>query len=210
MDSTYFCDVRENLLSNERAARLIIAKHSTCDVRKQRDPLGTAPVRKDGPRLVRQSEPEITHDGYERIIPGEYRAYCRAARIYRDPGFQKWVCVLRWDILDPTGIRKLAQVPQWLYIGRKPHATRRAQFWREWCRANGGPPSRKDRMSAAVFHRRVAHVFVDDSRRPTEKSGRPTPHVPYSVVRRINEWEVGRGGRVPPYSSPISQSSIPK
>lgn len=100
--------------------------------------LEKAPDARPGPKLVRKSEPAITHDVYERIAPGEYRGYCRAARIYRDPGFRKWVCVLRWDILDADGIGTLARIPQWLYIGRKPHATRRAQFWREWNRANGG------------------------------------------------------------------------
>jgi len=169
-----------------------------------------SPARKHGPHLVRQSEPEITHDGYERIAPGEYRAYCRAARIYRDPGFRKWLCVLRWDVLDPAGIRTVARVPQWLYIGRKPHATRRAQFWREWCRAHGGPPSRKDRMTAGVFVRRVARVLIGDSGPPPEKSTSLMPHSAYSVVRKIREWETGHRERVPPYSSPTSQSSISK
>lgn len=169
----------------------------------------TKPARKPGPRLVRQAEPEITHDGYERIAPGEYRAYCRAARIYRDPGFKKWICLLRWEVLDPAGIRIVARIPQWLYIGRRPHASRRTQFWREWCHAHGGPPSRKDRMSAAVFQKRIARVTVADSL-PPAKSSPPSSHSPYSVVRRIREWETGWAGRVPPYSSPTSQSSIDK
>ena len=149
----------------------------------------TAPARRLGPRLV-HSEPEITHDSYERISPGMYRAYCRSARIYRDPGFKKWLCVLRWDVLHAENLGKIARVPQWLYIGRKPHATRRAQYWREWCRAHGGPPLRKDRMTARIFTRRIARVIVADSGAPSSSE---IPHCPYSVVRRITEWETGNG-----------------
>lgn len=168
------------------------------------------PAPKPGPRLVRQSEPDITHDAYVRITPGEYRAYCRAARIYRDPGFKKWVCLLRWEVFDSAGSRIMARIPQWLYIGRKPHATRRAQFWREWCRAHGGAPSREDRMTARAFARRLARVLVDDSGPPPDKGGHVSPYSAYSVVRRILEWETGPGGRVPLYSSPTSQSGKDK
>jgi hypothetical protein len=150
----------------------------------------TAPARKLGPRLVGQSEPQITHDSYERISPGQYQAYCRSARIYRDPGFRKWLCVLRWEVLDAGNLSKIARVPQWLYIGRKPHATRRSQYWREWCRAHGGPPSRVDRMTARVFTRRIARVLVADIGPPSQDG---TPHYAYSVVRRVEQWETGQG-----------------
>ena len=131
----------------------------------------TAPARKLGPRLVRHSEPQITHDSYERISPGPYRAYCRAARIYWDPTLKRWLRVLRWDILNIAGLNKIAQIPQWLYIGRKPHATRRAQYWREWSRAHGEPPARTDRMTARVFTRGIARAWsllIQALRRRTE------------------------------------------
>jgi hypothetical protein len=163
----------------------------------------TAPARKLGPRLIRHSEPQITHDSYERISPGPYRAYCRAARIYWDPVFKKWLCVLRWDILNTAGLNKIAQIPQWLYIGRKPHATRRAQYWREWCRAHGDPPSRTDRMTARVFTRRIARVVVSDTGPPSQDG---IPHYAYSVVRRIEQWETGHGE----LSTSVLQSHIPE
>jgi len=65
-------------------------------------------------------------------------------------------------------------------------------------------------MTAGVFVRRVARVVIGDSGPPPEKGTSPIPHSAYSVVRRIREWETGHGERVPPYSSPTSQSSILK
>jgi len=156
-------------------------------------------------RLVENREPQVTHDSYERITPGVYRAYCRAARIYWDPGYKKWLCLLRWDVLDAAGAR-IASIQQWLYIGRKrnaPHTTRRAQYWREWCHAHGGPPLRRDRMAAHVFTKRIARVLVGDSGASTQNG---TPHYPYSVVRQIKEWETGSGIA----STSVLQSHIPE
>jgi hypothetical protein len=162
--------------------------------------------RAPGPRLVRLAEPEITHDDYPRIEPGEYRAYCRSARIYFDPGFRKWVCLLRWDVLDLEGTRTLARIAKWIYVGRKQHCTRRSQFWREYLRANGGPPTRKDRLCSSVFVRRIARVLVRDTMPPAAKRGElPQPYAPYSVVEQILSWETGAA--LP--STSVLQSHIP-
>lgn len=156
---------------------------------------------------MRQKEPQITHDDYARIAPGKYRAYCRAARIYFDPGYRKWLCVLRWDIFDPTGFKAIARVPQWLYIGRRQHCTRRSQFWREYCRANGGPPARQDRMGTSVFMRRIASVLVRDTKRPELKVGEPPlPHSPYSVVEQVLSYETG--GAREYLCTPVSHPSL--
>lgn len=48
----------------------------------------------------RQVEPEITWQHVPRLEPGEYKAYCRAAKIYRDGAFKRWVCAIHFDVLD--------------------------------------------------------------------------------------------------------------
>jgi hypothetical protein len=123
---------------------------------------------------------------YPRIVPGEYRAYCKWGKHYRDPGFSRWTCLLRWDALTTDLVCVLACVPQWFALGAraKPQASRRGKYLPEWIRANGGPPARKDRLSPNVFLRRLARVEIRDSKGPA----------PYSVVHRIIEWETGAPG----------------
>ena len=125
----------------------------------------------------------IQWEDYPRITPGEYRAYCRWGKQYHDPGFNRWVCLLRWDVLSDDLLHVIACVPQWFALGRdeKARASRRGRYLPEWLRANGGPPARKDRLSPNVFVHRMARVQVDDTEGPA----------PYSVVRKIIEWETG-------------------
>ena len=113
---------------------------------------------------------------HSRITPGEYRAYCKWGKWYFDPGFKRWTCLLRWEVLSHN-LTPLAIVPQWFALGRgeKPRASRRGKYFPEWIRANGGPPSRRDRLSPAVFVHRMARVEVGDTEGPA----------PYSVIRRI-------------------------
>jgi hypothetical protein len=123
---------------------------------------------------------------YPRIAPGEYRAYCKWGKQYRDPGFRRWVCLLRWDVLTDDLLRVIACVPLWLPLGAgdKPHASRRGKYLPEWIRANGGPPARSDRLSPGVFLKRFARVAIGDTEGPA----------PYSVVQKIVEWETGPSG----------------
>lgn len=123
---------------------------------------------------------------YPRITPGEYSAYCKWAKQYWDPGFKRWVCLLRWDVLTVGLVSARACVPQWLPLGKheRPNASRRGKYLHEWVRANGEPPVRRDRLSPNVFTHRMARVDVGDTTGP----------VPYSVVRRIIEWETGKSG----------------
>src|SRR5215469_2171396 len=137
-------------------------------------PFMTSARWKPGPELVCERGAEITHDVYDRIAPGIYLAYCRAARVYWDPQFKRWTCLLRWDALNEGGMRVLGRVAQWLSFGKaknrdsnKPHASRRASYWREWNRANGAPPSRADRLSPSVFTKRMATVEVRDVNSPS-------------------------------------------
>jgi hypothetical protein len=128
----------------------------------------------------------IEWNEYPRIVPGEYRAYCKWGKQYRDPGFRRWLCLLRWDVLTNDLVRVIASVPQWFPLGSrdKPRASRRGKYLPEWIRANGGPPARKDRLSPVVFVYRMARVEIGDTEGPA----------PYSVVRKILEWETGARG----------------
>jgi len=139
--------------------------------------------RQAGLSLVPRAEPAIRWRDYDRIEPGVYPAYCRWAKTYRDPGFKRWTCLLRFDVVSDDLIRALAHVAFWLNLGPgdTPHAGRRTRYFREWVRANGEPPKRKDRLSPQVFARRMARVEIGDT----------ASESPYSVVRRILSWETG-------------------
>jgi hypothetical protein len=128
--------------------------------------------------------PEIEWRDYPRIVPGEYIAYCKAARLYRDPGFKRWTCQLFWDVFAEIGGEVIATVPLWLSLGNgaKPRATRRMKYSEVWILANDGPPTRADRISPRVFLRRMARVEIGDAKSVA----------PYSVVKRIVCWETGK------------------
>jgi len=145
------------------------------------------------PSLV-QSESAIEWRDYARIEPGIYPAYCLWAKHYRDPGFKRWTCLLRFEVLADDLVQVIARVPFWMNLGEgaKPHASRRGNYLPEWVRANGGPPVRNDRLSPRVFRQRMARVEVGD----TKKSA-----APYSVVLKILSWETGATCRVTQSSS---------
>ena len=137
--------------------------------------------KKLGPTLVRDAEPCVTWSDYPRIEPGEYPGYCRAAGWYFDPNFKRWVCHLSFDVLSTDLVDVIARIPCFLNgaEGKQPKAGRRSKYWAQWVRANGGAPSRSDRLSPQIFTRRMARVEVEDT----------LSLAPYSVVRRILCWE---------------------
>jgi hypothetical protein len=122
---------------------------------------------------------------YPRIAPGVYRAYSAVAKFHYDKSIGRWVCFVRWDVLT-DGLQLIARIPLWWNLGggQKPRASHRSKYLKEWVRANGGPPARGDRLSPNVFAHRMAQVQVGDT--DPNKSA-----VPYSVVRKIIEWETG-------------------
>ncbi len=144
---------------------------------------GHNPQQRLRPQIVRAVEPEITFTHCDRLEPGEYPAYCRKASVYRDRQFQRWICLLQFDALDLDALQTLGRVTRFLNLGGKecPHAGRRGNYWAAWVQANGGPPGRRDRLSAKVFEKRMARILVGDSKDKT-----------YSVVREIKEWETGK------------------
>jgi len=122
---------------------------------------------------------------YPRIAPGVYRAYSAVAKFHYDKSIGRWVCFVPWDVLT-DGLQLIARIPLWWNLGggQKPRASHRSKYLKEWVRANGGPPARGDRLSPNVFAHRMAQVQVGDT--DPNKSA-----VPYSVVRKIIEWETG-------------------
>jgi len=137
-------------------------------------------------RFDSNSEVQIEWSNYDRIAPGVYSAYCRFAKHYRDPGFRRWACLLRFEVFSDDLLRSLTCVPCWLNLSNRerPHAGRRSRYFAEWVRANGAGPARGDRLSPRVFVGRMARVEIGDT--DPEKSP-----VPYSVVRKILSWETG-------------------
>jgi|KBSMisStandDraft_5_1062788.scaffolds.fasta_scaffold17868_5 hypothetical protein len=137
------------------------------------------------PAVVTRREPEIGWRDYDRIAPGIYPAYCGWAKHYRDPGFGRWTCLLRFDVLSEDLIRTVARVPMWMNLGEReqPRAGRRSNYLKEWVRANGTPPTRRDRLSPTVFIRRIARVEIADTK----------GDIPYSKVLKILSWENGFG-----------------
>jgi hypothetical protein len=133
--------------------------------------------------LRRGQKREIEWSDYPRIAPGIYLAYCVWAKWYRDPGFKRWTCLLRFDVLSNEGLTVVARVPWWLDLGNgdKPHAGRRGRYFSVWILANGAAPTRGDRLSPSVFLHRMARVEIGDT----------ACGVPYSVVRKILSWESG-------------------
>ena len=136
-------------------------------------------------KIIAGRESAVEWREYPRIAPGLYLAYCAVSKFHFDRSIRRWVCFLRWDVLREDGTL-IARVPLWWNLGdgEKPRAGRRGKYLREWVRANGRPPPRGDRLSPAVFRHRMARVEIGD----TDPQKSP---IPYSVVRRIVEWETG-------------------
>jgi hypothetical protein len=146
------------------------------------------------------SDQDIEWKAYPRIAPGEYAAYCFWAKRYRDPGLQRWTCLLRWDVLSDDLQQTIARcVPLWFPLGsgEKPKASRRGKYLPAWVTAHGGAPLPSDRLSPRVFIRRFARVEIGDTKGP----------VPYSVVKRIIVWETAHQGH--PVNKSTSQGRHP-
>jgi hypothetical protein len=155
---------------------------------------------------VEKPTAEIQFDSWPRITPGEYPAYSKRAAVYFDKHFKRWVCLVRFEILD-ANMRTLALVPWFLNLGRgnKPHMGRRSNFYLAWVQAAGGKtPTRTDRPSVELFKRRHATVLVRD----TEHNFKAAPvdkNTCYSVVRAVKSWDTGES-----ISQSVNQSTKPR
>jgi hypothetical protein len=133
------------------------------------------------------SEPEVTFRTYDRIAPGTYPAYSRSSRIYLDPQFHRWQCLIHFDVLDDALTTTIAQLTWFLNLGckEKPHAGTRSNYRAAWCLANGGKQPRAGRMSAKIFLHRHATVEVKD---PAPRNGIEPA---YSKIERVISWNTG-------------------
>ena len=143
--------------------------------------MATAPALK----IVSKLDVAIQWNEYQRIEPGTYSAYCtKVSKPYWCRVYKRWQVVIAFDIFS-ANMQPLAKLVKFLSLGSKregPRAHRTSKFFAEWIKANGGPPTRNDRLSPSVFARRMATVMVAD----TDPKLSPAP---YSVVREILSWE---------------------
>jgi hypothetical protein len=122
-----------------------------------------------------------------RIEPGEYKAYSRSAKVYRDGKFKRWVLAVQFEI-EATD----TQATWYLNLGsgERPRAGRRSNFWQAWVAANNGPPKRNDRLSPRIFEKRWASVLIEDTAKDFQQ--KPVASADsYSVVRAVTEWQTG-------------------
>ena len=145
-----------------------------------------------GLSLVRRAEPEIAWHYCDRMQPGEYPAFSRSAKVYRDRQFKRWICAVQFDILDTSLTKALARLTWYLNLGsgEKARAGRRGRYWSAWVEANNGQPKRTDRLSPSVFVRRHAIVSVEDTTKDHRQIAIKAEER-YSVVRDVVRWETG-------------------
>ncbi len=136
------------------------------------------------------AEPEISWSFVPRIQPGEYAAFSRSSSVYWDKHFKRWVCAIRFSILDASLTGELARLTWYLNLGKRerPYAGRRGKYWSAWVRANRGPPKRGDRLSHLVFRNRYALVIVEDTKK-NHCAINISPEEAYSVIRGIVRWQ---------------------
>jgi hypothetical protein len=141
-----------------------------------------------------RTEPEITWNHTPRIDPGQYRAFARSAKVYRDPQFKRWVCAVHFDVLSEDLVTVRARLTWFLNLGNaeSPHAGRRGIYRGAWIIANGRQPKRSDRLSPRVFTNRYAVVLVGDTTKDFKQSS-VGEDAAYSVVRNVLRWD--NGGR---------------
>lgn len=137
------------------------------------------------------AEPEISWRHCDRIEPGVYPAYSRAAKVYRDRYFKRWVCAVQFDVMSESLTEVVAQVTWYLNLGssERPHVGRRGNYWQAWVRANAGLPQRKDRLSPRIFIGRHARIAVANT--TCDFRGVVSPQHEYTVVRDVVRWDTG-------------------
>lgn len=160
--------------------------------------MSTAPK----PRLVEKPDEAIEFASWDRISPGTYSAYSRNAFVYLDRGFKRWVCMVKFDILD--GEKKIASLAWFLNLGKgeKAHAGLRSNFYAAWVMASGTKPQRLDRTALKVFKGRMATVTVDYITRNHKQQAIPDAAA-YSVITQVLSWDTGSNNQL------ITQSTYP-
>jgi hypothetical protein len=153
---------------------------------------GTRQPCTNGPSSRPRTEPTIDWVHTPHLTPGNYRARSRCAAAYWDRQFRRWVCAVQFDIFDDSLLETLGRCTWYLNLGSKlrPKSGRRSRYWNAWVKANGGPPSRRDRLSPSIFEGRYAVVEVKSSSK-TFQCATVEPDFAYSVIRNVVMWETG-------------------
>ena len=137
---------------------------------------------KKGTSSKRRPEvPAIEWKEYPRIVPGEYRAFCKWGKQYRDPGFKKWLCQLKWDVFTENLV-PLAVLPMFYSLGdsEKPRNPAGVGI----CRI--GFERMEHHQHAEIAFSLASSCIASLGWRCGIESA-----APYSVVCKIVEWETG-------------------
>ncbi|HUD73818.1 MAG TPA: hypothetical protein VMQ76_02005, partial [Terracidiphilus sp.] len=57
------------------------------------------------------NKPAVEWGDYARLEPGDYQAYCKYANWYEDPGYKRWTCILKFDVLGANLTDSLGTIP---------------------------------------------------------------------------------------------------
>lgn len=127
-------------------------------------------------QMIDERDGPICEAEYPLIKPGRYTLLCVAAKIYRHPGLPDHPWKAQLEFKDGFGE---LHIFGFLHLGngKEMHAGRTSKYWQAWCLANGGPPGKRQVMSARVFKDKWFECDVG-----TAKEGTPEA---YSVVRQI-------------------------
>lgn len=144
-------------------------------------------------------EIEITGPAAPFIAPGLYQASGGDAE--RRPVFGTYKLYVFWNVAvpdsgDPNG-QRIVTLPRYYNIERALHGFRvgpSSSYHRDWTLVANRRPSRRDRLSPAIFRGVLAEVEV----RTVERDSRQQPlpeHSRYSVVARVVRVFAGGGPR---------------
>jgi hypothetical protein len=135
-----------------------------------------------GPTTNRSSpEPVCDVDPYPRYAPGVYEVRCVRARVYRDPQFKCWKCLVEFQFLNDE-----AKVVGFFNMGtgEKPKAGRRSRYYAAWVMANGEMPKKRQVVSCRVFEGKIFKVRVEDIATRHDGGEHPEAAI-YSTVKEI-------------------------
>jgi hypothetical protein len=106
---------------------------------------------------------------------------CIRARIYRDPQFRCWKCLLEYQFLDDRG-----KVAGFFHMGNgeTPVAGRRSRYYAAWVKANGETPKKRQVMCSRVFVGKILKVRIEDTIRQHD-GGEHSESAIYSTVKEI-------------------------
>ena len=104
-------------------------------------------------KKINAYEPTVEWGDYVRLDPGIYQAYCKLAKWYKDPGFKRWTCILKFDVMAANLTDSLGIIPIWFNGGDEDvsHAGRRSGYFAAWVSFAGQLVSQLN-LPPIVFH----------------------------------------------------------